>query len=623
MLRFGLSLALLGVVLGARAEVEDVPLRKAIALYASFDEAVKGDFGGGDLTLWTRSTVNAEKKEYAFEKGFDAKAFTIGKGIAGGCLSAGDLPAKNGRIYFPAKGNLAYKKDGWGGAVSMWINTDPNTLFKLKFCDPVQITHKGANDGGIWFDFNDAKPRDLRMGVFPAIPPGQKGIKEEDPKAPMVRVKGIGFKQGDWHHVVLNWSNFDTGKPDALASLYIDGKKIGDVKGEAIGMAWDIDKTGIYVAVGYTGLLDEFAVFNRTLSADEVAALHKEPGLVGKLLRTKQKEEAALDRAMERARLRVPPRIAAPRFPFDTVTARAYQRDYADAHQLPVVWTNALGMVFRLVPPGTFDMGSPADEPGHGLSGYEEPRHTVTLTKPFYLCRHETTVGQWREFVEATGYVTDIERTGGGNAHDDKAVWKHRPGTQWRKPGFAGPFQLRDTHPVVHVSHNDSRAFCRWLTQRGGVANVVYTLPTEAQWEWACRAGSSARYWWGAAEDRTGQVANVGDRMLKKVHPDWPRTVMAMDDGHAFLAPVESYRDNAFGLHDMLGNVWEFCSTRYGPYGKEAVTDPGDLDPKRGFAVRGGGWSNIAADVRCASRNADPPEFGHSNLGFRVAIPVP
>jgi formylglycine-generating enzyme required for sulfatase activity len=95
-----------------------------------------------------------------------------------------------------------------------------------------------------------------------------------------------------------------------------------------------------------------------------------------------------------------------------------------------------------------------------------------------------------------------------------------------------------------------------------------------------------------------------------------------MDDGHAFLAPVGSYRPNAFGLHDMLGNVWEFCTTRYGPYPKGTVVDPGDGDPKRGFAVRGGGWSNIAADVRCASRNADPPHFGHSNLGFRVAIPV-
>jgi formylglycine-generating enzyme required for sulfatase activity len=151
----------------------------------------------------------------------------------------------------------------------------------------------------------------------------------------------------------------------------------------------------------------------------------------------------------------------------------------------------------------------------------------------------------------------------------------------------------------------------------------ICDLPTEAQWEWACRAGSAARYWWGAEEDTTGKVANVGDRSLKRMHPDWPRTVMAMDDGHAFVAPVGFYRANAFGLHDMLGNVWELCSTRYGPYPKGPVTDPVDGDPKRGFAVRGGGWSNMAGDVRCATRNADPPHFCHSNLGFRAALVLP
>ena len=315
---------------------------------------------------------------------------------------------------------------------------------------------------------------------------------------------------------------------------------------------------------------------------------------------------------------------AAPRFPFDAENARKYQESYAQWLGLPLEWVNDLGMTFVLVPPGTFLMGSPADEPGHNLSGYDEsPRHSVTLTRPFYLSKYETTVSQFRAFVEATKYVTDIEKKGGGNAHDEKAVWKHRPGTQWRKPGFAGPFKLEDKHPVVHVSHTDSREFCKWLQARTKAAGITFDLPTEAQWEWACRAGAGARFWWGPDEDKTGQVANVGDRALKRVHPDWPRAIMPMDDGHAFLAPVGSYRANPFRLHDMLGNVWEFCSTRFGPYSKEPVTDPMGGDPKRGFAVRGGGWSNIADDVRCASRNADPPHFGHSNLGFRVAISLP
>jgi formylglycine-generating enzyme required for sulfatase activity len=314
-----------------------------------------------------------------------------------------------------------------------------------------------------------------------------------------------------------------------------------------------------------------------------------------------------------------------PRFPFTATAARRYQQEYARWRGLPVEFVNGQGIHFVLVPPGTFQMGSPADEPGHDVSGYEETLHTVTLTRPFYLAKHEVTVKQFRAFVAATEHVTDGEKTGGGNAHDEKAVWKHRPGTNWRKPGFAGPYTQQDAHPVVHVSHADSKAFCAWLNEKAGTreTKLTYDLPTEAQWEWACRAGSADRFWWGPDEDRSGKVANVGDRTLKRIHPDWPRAIMPMDDGHAFVAPVGSYRANGFGLHDMLGNVWEFCSTRYGAYPRKHVTDPTDGDPKRGFAVRGGGWSNTPADARCASRNADPPHFCHSNLGFRVAILLP
>ncbi len=312
---------------------------------------------------------------------------------------------------------------------------------------------------------------------------------------------------------------------------------------------------------------------------------------------------------------------AAPSFPFNADAARTYQKAYADWLGLPLEWTNDLGMTFVLVPPGAFQMGSPADEPGHNLSGYDEsPRHAVMLTKAFYLSKHETTVAQFRRFVEMTKYATDVEKTGGGNAHDDKAEWKHRPGTNWKKPFIAAKFDLADGHPVVHVSWTDSTAFCKWLEKETKVDGPKFDLPTEAQWEWACRAGTGDRFWWGPDEDKTGKVANVGDKSLKNLHPNWPRTIMPMDDGHAFLAPVGTYRANGFGLQDMLGNVWEFCSTKFGPYPKNAVTDPTAGDPKRGYAVRGGGWSNVAADVRCASRNADPPHFGHSNLGFRVAV---
>jgi hypothetical protein len=267
------------------ADVDEVALRKAVTLYASFDEEAKADTGGGELMLSTRMNHETEKGQFVVLKGIDNDIFRIarGKGIHGGALECTGVLTRNGRIFFPAKGNIAFKKGGWAGAVSVWINTDPNTLLKTRFCDPIQITHKGASNGGIWFDFNDAKPRALRMGLFPAVPEGKTPIKEDDAKAPMVRVKDPGFKSGDWHHIVLTWKNFDTGKPDAQAALYIDGKLIGELKDVELAMDWDLDKAGIYVGVNYIGLLDELALFDRALTADEVTRLRAKPGLLAEL----------------------------------------------------------------------------------------------------------------------------------------------------------------------------------------------------------------------------------------------------------------------------------------------------------------------------------------------------
>jgi hypothetical protein len=264
------------------AENNMEPLTKAVTLYASFDESAQADFGGGELKLETRTNHPTQAGQFVFSPNFDQKVFRIvqDKGVHGGALEPADVLPNNGRVFFPMKGNIGFKPGGWGGACSFWLNTNPNKLLKTKFCDPVQITEKGANNGGIWLDFNDATPRDARMGVFPAIGPGQPGIKESDADAPLVVVKAVDFEIGKWRHVVLNWRNFDTGRPDAHAALFIDGKLIGEVKDRPIAMDWNLEKAGIYVAVNYLGLLDELAVFARELSAEEIGRLHHEPGVL-------------------------------------------------------------------------------------------------------------------------------------------------------------------------------------------------------------------------------------------------------------------------------------------------------------------------------------------------------
>jgi hypothetical protein len=260
-------------------KLDETALRKAVTFYASFDDSPKGDFGGGSLGLRTRFNHETEPGKFVFTDGFDANIFRVapGKGISGGALECVDVLPRNGRIFFSAQGNIAYRKGGWAGSVSFWINTDPNTLLKTTFCDPIQITQKGAGNGGLWVDFNNAKPRDLRHGAFPAVLEGMKSIPESDPNAPIYWVKNVGFKAGDWHHVALAWRNFDTGRKDGHSTLYIDGKRVGEIRGHDLRMDWDLEKTGIYVAVSFIGLLDELAVFNRELTASEVAQLHQRP----------------------------------------------------------------------------------------------------------------------------------------------------------------------------------------------------------------------------------------------------------------------------------------------------------------------------------------------------------
>lgn len=267
------------------AEADAAALRKSIAFYASFDERLAGDAGGGDLSLTTRFNHATEKGKFVFEKGFDPKVFRVaaGKGVHGGALEAVDVLPNNGRILFPARGNIGYRAGGWGGAVSIWMNTDPDKLLKTPFCDPVQITEKGANNGGVWCDFTDVKPRDMRLGAFPAVVEGLKPLLESDPAAPIVTLKDAGFKAGEWHHVVMTWKNFDSGKENAQAALYVDGKFIGELKDRAIAMGWNLDKAGIYIAVSYIGLLDEFAVFNRDLTPREIGLLHQQPALLSPL----------------------------------------------------------------------------------------------------------------------------------------------------------------------------------------------------------------------------------------------------------------------------------------------------------------------------------------------------
>lgn len=267
------------------------------------------------------------------------------------------------------------------------------------------------------------------------------------------------------------------------------------------------------------------------------------------------------------------------------------------------------------VPAGRFWMGSrdPVAEivakGGGEAATYERelPRHQVEITQPFLLGATEVTNAQFAAFVQATGYVTDAQRQGQGQ------VWKKgyvpQKGADWLHPqGPGSSIAGREAHPVVQVSWRDAQAYCQWLGQREG---RVYRLPTEAQWEYACRAGSQTPFAFG----ETISAAQV-NYFAKKPYPGGAPGVYRAD-----TTPAGSLAANAWGLYDMHGNVWEWCQDFYDPgyYHHSPVSDPPGPEQGSERVVRGGSYNFSAVGVRSARRWGRPPDQGFSQVGFRVA----
>jgi sulfatase modifying factor 1 len=168
------------------------------------------------------------------------------------------------------------------------------------------------------------------------------------------------------------------------------------------------------------------------------------------------------------------------------------------------------------------------------------------------------------------------------------------------------------------VSWNDAVAFCKWLSKKEGKS---YRLPTEAEWEYACRAGTTTRYSSGDDFETLAKVGNVADATAKAKFPDWSWAIAA-SDGYVFTAPVGKFNPNAFGLYDMHGNVWEWCADWYGDeyYAASPADDPMGPASGAGRVFRGGGWRNYAGYSRSALRAYSTPGSRSSDMGFRVSL---
>jgi formylglycine-generating enzyme required for sulfatase activity len=269
------------------------------------------------------------------------------------------------------------------------------------------------------------------------------------------------------------------------------------------------------------------------------------------------------------------------------------------------------GTVFRdcptcpgltVLPAGRFKQGSAGAD--SGSSSFDKPMHWVVIGRPFAMFTSAVTLDEFREFITAAG--RDMQ---GCDVYDGE--WKHRPESSWENPGFV----QTGSHPVTCTSWDDAKAYAAWLSAKTGYR---YRLPSASEWEYAARAGGDADQPWKPDGSGACASANVADQSAARRFPGW--SVFGCDDGYIFTAPVGSFKASAFGLNDMLGNVFQWTEDCWhedykgAPIDGSARTD-GDCSEHE---LRGGSWFTTPAFVRAGYRNHFAANYRTSSVGIRL-----
>jgi formylglycine-generating enzyme required for sulfatase activity len=238
-------------------------------------------------------------------------------------------------------------------------------------------------------------------------------------------------------------------------------------------------------------------------------------------------------------------------------------------------------------------------------------------------------VGQFRQFLKASGYVPESIADGTGgygynpvyrpNGGERGEQFEGRdPRYSWENPGFT----QGEDHPVVNITWNDAQALAAWLSRTEG---TTYRLPTEAEWEYSARAGTRTRYYGGNDPQNLLLIANTFDTQSKAQWPAFAQHALKGSDGHAFTAPVGSFAPNGFGLYDMHGNAWEWTADLYDEnyYAQSPIDDP--QGPKDGhvYVRRGGSWHTWPLYTRASYRNWNSPQTRYTLVGMRLLMQVP
>lgn len=256
-------------------------LRLALTFHASFDNGPDADFGQGDRRIFNAPSLKPPRISTPGLPTNGVVSIARSEGKFGDALRFHRKASEV--VFFQVDRNLAYAKSNWSGTVSFWLRLDPDADLEPGYCDPLQITQREWNDGALWVDFSkDERPRHFRLGAFAdrAVWDPNKRDYDQVPESerPMVTVTRPPFTRARWTHVVFTFSNFNTGTPDGEAALYLDSKRQGMVSTREQTFSWEPAMAITMLGIGYTGLFDDLAFFNRALTAAEVGQLFTLPG---------------------------------------------------------------------------------------------------------------------------------------------------------------------------------------------------------------------------------------------------------------------------------------------------------------------------------------------------------
>ena len=258
---------------------------------------------------------------------------------------------------------------------------------------------------------------------------------------------------------------------------------------------------------------------------------------------------------------------------------------------------NGVSFEMIAVKGGTFTMGATSEQ-GSDAKSDEKPTHSVTLSD-YYIGKFEVTVAQFREFINETNYRTDADKDGSTYIWNGSS-WEKRNGVNW-KCDASGKMRgsWEDNYPVIHVSWNDAKAYCEWLSRKTGQS---FRLPTEAEWEYAARGGNKSRGYKYSGSNSIDDVAWYTSNSGSKTHQ------------------VGTKSPNELGVYDMSGNVWEWCQDWYGDYSSGSQYNPTGPSSGSYRVDRGGSWRSSAEGCRVSNRDYYTPDNRDYNLGFRVVL---